>query len=55
MKDITIERMIKMLPIAVVKVVEIAAGYVVGTLASDALNKGTKVIKKAIESKKAES
>lgn len=55
MKDKTTERTIKMLPIAVVKIVEIAAGYVVGTLASDALNKGTKVIKKVVESKKAES
>ena len=41
-----------MLPVGLVKVVQIAAGYVVGTLASDALNKGTKVIKKVVEAKK---
>lgn len=44
-----------MLPVAIVKVVEIAAGYVVGTLAADALNKGTKVVKNIVESKKKES
>ena len=41
-----------MLPVAVVKVVQIAAGYVVGTLASDALDKGIDVVKKVIEAKK---
>lgn len=40
-----------MLPV-VVKIAQIAAGYVVGTLASDALNKGTEVIKKVVEAKK---
>ena len=41
-----------MLPVFVVKVVEIAAGYVVGTLASDALNKGTDAVKKVVKAKK---
>ena len=41
-----------MLPIAIVKVVEIAAGYVVGSLAGDALNKGTKIIKNVVKAKK---
>lgn len=41
-----------MLPVFVVKVAEIAVGYVVGVKASDALNKGTKVIKKVVEAKK---
>ena len=44
-----------MLPVAIVKVVQIAAGYVVGTLASDALNKGTEVVKKMYEAKKNEA
>ena len=41
-----------MLPVFVVKVVEIATGYVVGTLASDALNKGVEITKKIVEAKK---
>lgn len=41
-----------MLPVFVVKVVEIAAGYVVGTLASDALDKGVEVAKKIVKAKK---
>ena len=45
--------MIKMLPIAIVKVVEIAAGVLVGVKASDAVDKGVEVIKKVVESKKA--
>ena len=44
-----------MLSKGVVKVAQIAAGYVVGVLASDALNKGTKVIKKVVEAKKKET
>ena len=41
-----------MLPVFVVKVVEIAVGYAVGVKASDALDKGVEVIKKVVESKK---
>lgn len=44
-----------MLPVAIVKVVQIAAGYVVGSLASDALNKATDSIKKVVEAKKKEA
>ena len=43
-----------MLPVFVVKVAQIAAGYVVGTLASDALNKATDSIKKVVKAKKEE-
>lgn len=41
-----------MLPVFVVKVVEIAVGYAVGVKASDALDKGVKVVKKVVEAKK---
>lgn len=41
-----------MLPVAIVKIAQIAAGYVVGTLASDALNKATDGVKKVIKAKK---
>lgn len=44
-----------MLPVAIVKVVEIAAGYVVGVKASDALDKGIEVVKKVVEAKKGAS
>ena len=44
-----------MLPVFVVKVVQIAAGYVVGSMASDALNKGTEIVKKVVEAKKNEA
>jgi hypothetical protein len=46
------ERMIIMLPVAVVKIVEIAVGYAVGVKASDALDKGIEVVKKVVEAKK---
>lgn len=41
-----------MLPVFVVKVAEIAVGYMVGAKASDALDKGIEVVKKVVESKK---
>ena len=41
-----------MLPVFVVKVVEIAVGYTVGVKANEAMNKGIKVIKKVVEDKK---
>lgn len=41
-----------MLPVFVVKVVEIAVGYTVGVKANDALNKGIEVVKKVVEAKK---
>ena len=41
-----------MLPVFVVKVVQIAAGYVVGVKASDALDKGVEVVKKVVKNKK---
>ncbi len=41
-----------MLPVFVVKVVEIAVGYAVGVKASDAVDKGVEVIKKVVEAKK---
>lgn len=41
-----------MLPVFAVKVVQIAAGYVVGNLASDALNKTIDGVKKVVEAKK---
>lgn len=41
-----------MVPVFVVKVVEIAVGYAVGVKASDALDKGVEVIKKVVEAKK---
>ena len=41
-----------MLPVFVVKVVEIAVGYTVGVKANEALNKGAEVIKKVVEAKK---
>ena len=41
-----------MLPVFVVKVVEIAVGYAVGVKASDAFDKGIEVVKKAVEAKK---
>lgn len=47
-----------MLPVFVVQVAKIAAGYVVGTLASEALDKGVEVAKKVVDdvkAKKAES
>lgn len=44
-----------MLPFAVVKVVEIAAGVLVGVKASDALDKGIEVVKKVVEAKKGAS
>ena len=44
-----------MLANGVVKVVQIAAGLVVGCLASDALNKGTEVVKKIVQDKKKET
>lgn len=37
-----------MLPVFVVKVVEIAVGYAVGVKASDALDKGIEVAKKVV-------
>lgn len=46
------ERMIIMLPVVVVKVVQIAAGVFVGNVASDALDKGIEVVKKVVEAKK---
>lgn len=49
------ERMIKMLPLVVVKVAEIAAGVLVGVKASDALDKGIEVVKKVVEAKKGAS
>lgn len=41
-----------MLPVFVVKVVEIAVGYTVGVKASEALDKGVEVVKKVVKSKK---
>lgn len=41
-----------MLPLAIVKVVEIAAGVIVGVQASDALDKGIEVVKKVVKAKK---
>lgn len=41
-----------MLPKVIVNVVQIAAGLVVGGLASDALNKGTEVVKKVVKAHK---
>lgn len=41
-----------MLPVFVVKVVEIAVGYAVGVKASDALDKGVEVVKKIVDAKK---
>ena len=41
-----------MLPVFAVKVVQIAAGYVVGSLASDTLNGTVKGIKKVVKNKK---
>lgn len=41
-----------MLPLFVVKVVQIAAGVAVGNLASDAVDKVVEVAKKAVEAKK---
>ena len=41
-----------MLPKSIVKVIQIAAGCVVGSLTYDALEKGTEVIKKVVETKK---
>jgi hypothetical protein len=41
-----------MLPVFVVKVVEIAVGYGVGVKASDALDKGVEIAKKIVEAKK---
>lgn len=41
-----------MLPVFVVKVAQIAVGYVAGVKASDALDKGVEVIKKIVEAKK---
>jgi hypothetical protein len=44
-----------MLPVAIVKVVQIAAGLVVGNLASDALDKAVVGVKKVVEAKKKET
>ena len=44
-----------MLPVAIVKVVEIAAGVLVGVKTSDALDKGIEVVKKVVEAKKGAS
>lgn len=44
-----------MLPVFVVKVVEIAVGAAVGIKASDALDKGIEVVKKAVKAKKGEA
>lgn len=41
-----------MLPVAIVKVVQIAAGIVVGNVASDALDKVVDGVKKVVEAKK---
>lgn len=41
-----------MLPVAIVKVVQIAAGIVVGNVASDALDKAIDGVKKIVEAKK---
>ena len=41
-----------MLPVFVVKVAQIAVGYAVGCLASDALNGTAKGIKKVVKNKK---
>ena len=41
-----------MLPKAVVTIVQIAAGYVVGNVANDTLNKAANGIKKIVEAKK---
>ena len=41
-----------MLPVVVVKVVQIAAGVFVGNLASDTLDKGIEVAKKIVNAKK---
>jgi hypothetical protein len=43
-----------MLPVVIVKVVQIAAGIVVGNLASDAVDKVVVEAKKIVEKKKAE-
>lgn len=43
-----------MLPKSIVKVIQIAAGCVVGSLTYDGLEKGAKVIKKVVEAKKKE-
>lgn len=44
-----------MLPVVVAKVVEIAVGVTVGIKASDALDKGIEVVKKAVKAKKGEA
>lgn len=44
-----------MLPKAIVKVVQIAAGIVVGCAASEALDKAVEGIKKVVDKKKGES
>ena len=44
-----------MLPFAVVKVVEIAAGVLVGVKASDTLDKGFEIVKKVVKAKKGAS
>ena len=41
-----------MLPVAIVKVVQIAAGIVVGNVASDTLDKVVDKVKEVIEAKK---
>lgn len=41
-----------MLPVVIVKIVQIAAGVAVGNLASDALDKGIEVAKKIVKAKK---
>ena len=41
-----------MLPVPIVKVVQIAAGVVVGCLASDAVNKAADGVKKIVKAKK---
>lgn len=44
-----------MLPKVIVNVVQIAAGLALGSLAGDALIKGTEAVKKIVESKKEEA
>ena len=44
-----------MLPKPVVKVIQIAAGYVVGTIAYNVMDKGANVIKNIVEAKKKEA
>ena len=44
-----------MLPVFIVKVAQIAAGVVVGSVASDALDKVVVGVKKVVEAKKKES